>query len=149
MKGSFEEQMTSLIQAVGGKPILTQNEARAHLNAPRSMEPGTDSLEPPANIAGGEMGARQNEAEPAAVNAIVRSNLERQQARLEKVPVSERADLFARTLTRWDKELTQDLQPLFGDKAERFATSVNGQTLAMLNAGKYAEAFAADRVSTE
>jgi HK97 family phage portal protein len=140
LKGSFEEQMTSLTVATGGKPLMTQNEARSRVNLPSSTEEGTDSLEPPANIAGGAMGEEDvvegEVVEPAArTAAMIRANHQRQEARLAKLPESERAPFFAKTITRWDKELADDLRPLYGDAADRMAGIINGERLATLNAG--------------
>jgi HK97 family phage portal protein len=145
LKGSFEEQMSALTTATGGKPIATQNEARARLNWPRSSEPGTDSLEPPANIAGNrveEPEAGERQPDEAAVAAAVRANWQRQMARLSKEPESARAAFFAKTIERWDKELTEDLAPFYGEEASRIASKVNGETLALLNHG--ADPFARD-----
>lgn len=139
LKGSFEEQMTSLITATGGKPILTQNEARAHINKPQSSEPGADSLEPPANVAGKNPDTPADEQLEDATEAaatVIRANFQRQEARLLKLPEKERAAFFAKTIGRWDAELASDLAPIYGDAAPRMASTVNGQTLALLNAGK-------------
>lgn len=139
MEGSFEEQTGSLLKSTGGKPILTQNEARAKLNLPKSDEPGADSLEPPANIQGNrsEMDVdaptgRNSETARAAVQA----SWQRQQARLRKLPEEERAPFFSRTIGRWDDELARDLSTVYGDESTRIASIVNGETLALLNAGK-------------
>lgn len=138
LEGSFEEKTASLLKSTGGKPILTQNEARAKLNLPKSEEPGADSLEPPANIQGNRSDvdhAERDITDPVAAMAAVRASFHRQEARLSKLPEAERAVFFAKTLGRWDAELASDLRATYGDEATRIASVINGETLALLNAG--------------
>lgn len=138
LKGSFEEQVNSLRIGTGGKPLITQNEGRARLNLPKSTDEGTDSLAPPANIAGGSM-ALSGDADPDGAAEAVRAHLARQDARLAKLPEGERAAFFARTIERWDRELAADLRPFLGDDAEREASKINGEALARLNGEPHAE----------
>jgi len=58
----------------------------------------------------------------------------RQQARLAKLPATERSVAFCLNLDRWNRELTTDLTPLVGEQAARLAREANDATLATLRA---------------
>jgi HK97 family phage portal protein len=145
LKGSFEEQTEALSTAIGRKPLMTQNEGRARVNLPRSDEPGADSLEAPANIMGGnEQPAEKaepiepDEGSRQAAAAVIRAHWGRQAARLAKVPPDDQGSTFAAKLMRWNRELSDDLTPILGDRAEPIAAAVNLRTFTMLNAGQAA-----------
>jgi HK97 family phage portal protein len=140
LKGTFEEQTNSLRVATGGKPIMTQNEGRARLNMPKSTEEGTDSLEPPANIAGGSLDRMDDRSEgnPDVAVAAVRASWARQETRLAKMPEAERSEFFSRSIDRWDRELAADLSLVYPEGCDRMASAINGETLRLLNAGQSA-----------
>lgn len=146
LKGSFEEQASSL-QALVGRPIMTANEGRARLNLPRDSDPASDKLAlqqggPAANDPT-KQGARQlppaPDAEPddearAQVIDIIGSTRVRQHARLAKHDVTERPDVFRADVHRWNRELADDLIPLVGAAAHDYAVIANAQMLARLKA---------------
>lgn len=153
LQGSFEEQTQALRTAVGGKPIMTQNEARAKLNLPQSQSEGTDDLD--SQVQGAAVptdGGRpedpdavrkqpeRNRAEQFSV--VLRGLFSRQQQRLAKVAIGERASAF--DVRRWTNELAADLAPL-GDEAMawKLAGGVNYETMLLLQAGS--DAFTAAR----
>lgn len=145
MAGSFEEQAQSLSLAVG-KPYMKVNEARAVRNLPRDEDPESDRIAPQqggpsdATAHPTEKPARMftrpdDESDPdaAAVAPILHAARLRQQARLGKVPIAERATTFYEQLDRWNRELAQDLTPIVGaDKAMALAHQANAATLTTL-----------------
>lgn len=146
LKGSFEEQALSL-QALVGRPIMTPNEGRARLNLPAmTNDPTADQLARPLNQTTGS--GTPSLPPPEALEPLVRRAWMRQRAALEKVPVTDRAAAFDRR--RWDRELAEDLRPVFEAhgvpdaprEAWVMATAINRDTVARLMQGAV-EAFEA------
>jgi HK97 family phage portal protein len=163
LKGSFEEQTSSLRVAVG-RPFMTANEARARLNLPHLDDPSADAL---AAQQGGPAAPPLEESVPPSsaaaeatvtapplvappvlaptpvlVAAIVQAALARQALRLEKLPVALRAD--ALNPDRCTTELAADLTPLLGrEVAQGYAARVTDQTYVSLV--EHRDAFAPDR----
>lgn len=149
LRGSFEEQATSL-QTLVGRPVVTVNEARGRLNLPSiKNDPTCDRVASPLNMT-------TNPAATPALGAhytapVIRDTWRRQAARLAKVPVEDRARAFDRD--RWDRELAADLDQLYrtagapralaARESAALATTVNADTLSLLVAGE--EAFSAAR----
>lgn len=132
MKGSFEEQASSLQTSVGA-PWLTRNEARARMNLPQ-VEDG-DALVTPLNVLVGGQASPTNSAPKAA--PTIRDAAEREIAKasraLAKAATVPQRDKIAEVLRgffdrqgkavlsrigagedwwdakRWDDELTEDL----------------------------------------
>ena len=139
MAGTLEEQAQS-IQLSTGRPWRTVNEARALQNLPRIDDPELDTVAPqqggPASS-----GAPTPEDTPSpdstkpshavAVGPVIQAAQSRQQARIGKLPITERAAAF--DLDRWNRELAQDLTPLLGSvEAARVASAINAESLARL-----------------
>jgi HK97 family phage portal protein len=158
LKGSFEEQATSIFQLVGG-PVMTRNEGRARLNLPRLDDAGADRLVTPLNVR--DTPSAMPDAPPAAAAptaeqwaAPVRACWQRQAARLQKEPVAERANRFDQR--RWTRELAADLQRLFvaagcadadaDRRAVEMASVINQETWERLAGGR--DPFPADRPVT-
>lgn len=144
MAGSFEEQAQSLQVAVG-KPWMKVNEARAKVNLPRDEAPESDEIAPqqggpsdatahPAQKPAPMMtpAGDDNEADARVAPVLRRARL-RQQARLAKLPIAERASTFFADLDRWNRELAADLTPILGAEAAAIqAAQANGATLTEL-----------------
>lgn len=136
MKGSFEEQATSL-QVLVGRPIMTANEGRARLNLPRIDDPSADSLAaqqggPSSNVV---MSAPPigDQTTAARVALVLDATARRQRAKLEKLPVSERAPALLAAQARWTRELAADLAPILrSEDALRCATVHHERLLATL-----------------
>jgi len=159
LKGSFEEQGASL-QRLCGRPIMTGNEGRARLNLPSikddptmdevmfSMNTTSPSGNPPATPTDQPLTPDGEEPPPPLPGAVVlRPVVEaawgRQRARLEKVPPDQRPAAF--DIARWDRELADDLEPLYratGCVADppaaalALASSINTETLRRLVMGE-------------
>jgi HK97 family phage portal protein len=143
MKGSFEEQASSLTQAVG-RPYMTANEARARLNLPSHDNPTADDL---ADVAPGQGQAFGGDRQPAdqATAQSLRTALEafvpRQVARLQKDAADERAAKFNHA--RWSRELAADIRSaggpsftsVWGEDADRVASIINSETWSLLEDG--------------
>jgi len=130
MKGSFEEQATSL-QALVGRPIMTANEGRARLNLPRIDDASADALAPqqggPANVhLAAPVGA---EAATANVAHVLDATAKRQRAKLEKLPVADRATALAAARERWTRELAADLAPFLRPEDAHRAAAVHYERL--------------------
>lgn len=144
LRGSFEQQATSLSAAVG-RPYMTANEARARLNL-TSLGGDADQLVTPLNVlAGGQASPRDSAPPPKALKAAgdtydttqlrerlrhvevwrakLKAFFERQRAVIVgKLPKGRK--VAASTLwdgARWDRELTDDLLALSTDTAGKFA----------------------------
>ncbi len=136
LAGSFEEQATGLQLAVG-KPWMKVNEARAIQNLPRDEDPESDRV---AAQQGGPSTrttspAADDDATAARADSIIAAHRARQQARLNKVPEEDRADLFEQKFTRWTTELANDLASVVGAaEASIRAKRTNQRTLSVLRA---------------
>ncbi len=143
MAGTPEERAQS-IQLSTGRPWRTVNEARALENMPRIDDPKLDTV---AEQQGGPAAAAAPAEpdpvpftptpKPAAgavdVAPVIQAAQARQQARLQKLPIADRAAAF--DLDRWNAELTADLTPLVGaETAAGLANAWNLDTLARLDA---------------
>lgn len=147
MAGTPEERAQS-IQLSTGRPWRTVNEARALENLPRIDDPDLDTVAPQQ---GGPSDATANPpdqpaaASPPADNAaaddeanrliapVLHAARLRQQARLQKLPVAERASAFFADHERWTRELTADLTPLIGaEAAAQRAVDANAAMFAAL-----------------
>lgn len=142
MKGSFEEQATSLQTAVGA-PWLTRNEARARQNLPQVD--GGDELVTPLNVLVGGQASPTDSAPKAASAAapgrrisskaraadsyqakheeIVRAFFRRQASAVQS-RIGAKADADWWDETRWDKELAGDLFALAVMTSKSVAKSV-------------------------
>lgn len=130
MKGSFEEQATSLQTAVGA-PWLTRNEARARQNLPQ-VDGGDDLVTPLNVLVGGQ--SSPTDSAPKATQRGIKSDEATRNLRLIKARTTEQhskklaellANFFARQskavlsaigaggdwwdAERWNKELSGDL----------------------------------------
>lgn len=123
MKGSFEEQATSLQTAVGA-PWLTRNEARARQNLPQVD--GGDLLVTPLNVLTGGQASPTDSAPKAAPQSGVRSKARaaetyvtkheqvlrdffKRQAAVIKSRLGAKSEGDWWDAERWDKELAGDL----------------------------------------
>ena len=104
MKGSFEEQATSLQTAVGG-PWLTRNEARARQNLPQ-IEGGDELITPLNVLIGGQASPTDSPGKSDALTSVLAAFFARQgnavKARLGDKAATWDAD-------RWQRELLADL----------------------------------------
>lgn len=143
LKGSFEEQASSLATLIG-RPIMTANEGRARVNLPRVDDPTADQL---AAQQGGPATVPPTDAPPndavlpaddtadaRAAETIIRHVWDRQSSHLSKLTPEARAAAFDHA--RWTRELTLDLTPLLGRAARVLATRINDVTYALLRDGK-------------
>jgi HK97 family phage portal protein len=144
LKGSFEEQTSSLRVSVG-RPFMTANEARARLNLPRiTDDPTADEL---AAQQGGPAGSGAPMVTSGAVAVddsvaqVVRASWERQASRINKLPRHARADAF--DVERAICELAEDLAPMLGDRAVGYAGRIAAETYMLLADG--GDAFADGR----
>jgi HK97 family phage portal protein len=144
LKGSFEEQTSSLRVSVG-RPFMTANEARARLNLPRiADDPTADQL---AAQQGGPAGSGAPMVASAAVPVddtfarIVRASWERQASRVNKEPRHARAEAF--DVERAICELAEDLGPILGARAVGYAGRIAAETYKLLADG--GDAFAESR----
>jgi len=139
LKGSFEEQATSLL-AMTGRPVMTGNEGRSRINLPRitddpsmdevAEQQGGPSAHAPAALAPADDSAA---ATAAQVALVLNATAQRQRAKLARLPVADRADAFALACNRHDLELATDLRPfLDATEARRVATNANAATLSRL-----------------
>lgn len=155
LKGSFEEQATSLQQLVG-RPIMTANEGRARLNLPSTDDPQDDELAPqqggpaaapgvppvvdPAPGSGGkdEVPVDDEEEIDGRIQPVLLAHRARQTARLEKLPIGDRPAAFAAQLARWTRELAEDLTAVYHEagthaiNAVALAQHENAATLSRL-----------------
>lgn len=145
LAGTPEDRATSMRIAIGG-PWRSRNEGRALDNLPRVDDPAFDIPLPqqggPSDATAhpekpAPMFTRPHDPDPAEDNQIAAPVLHaarlRQQARLAKLPIAERAEAFVADLDRWNRELTADLTPIVGpDQAATRASQANTATLAHL-----------------
>lgn len=146
LAGTPEERAGSMQVSIG-RPWRTVNEGRALDNLPRIADPTLDTVAPQQ---GGPSDATANPgAAPApmmtrpgdgggggtaaAIAPILHAARLRQQARLGKLPIAERADAFHADLARYTRELAADLTPVLGaEEAAEQAHQANVATLAQL-----------------
>jgi len=138
LAGTPEERALSMQVSIG-RPWRTVNEGRALDNLPRIDDPELDTVAPQQ---GGPSDAtaqpKKAQAQPsddptAALAPIVRAHRKRQDARLLKLPVDDRADAFAQDLARWNQELAADIAPLVGAaQAWQIAAKVNADRIVEL-----------------
>jgi HK97 family phage portal protein len=151
LKGSFEEQAAS-IRSLVGRPIMTANEGRARLNLPAiTDDPTADALALPLNTGTGTQAGEPTPVPAAATVPVIRRTWMRQRARLDKLPIEERAHGFE--VDRWNRELAAELEPLYravgydeadaAHQAAALAATINGDTLQLLVAGE--QAFSSGR----
>jgi HK97 family phage portal protein len=160
LKGSFEEQTNALRVAVG-RPFMTANEARGRLNLPSmkddesadqlaaqqggtgmTLEPRTTEPGASAPNAAIDLRTFQSGSESAQVYSIVRTAWDRQEKRLGKLPLDERA--AALDFDRCTRELATDLAALLGpEEAMVYAARTTDDTYTLLLNGE--DAFAASR----
>ena len=132
LAGTPEERAQSLSLAVG-RPWRTVNEARALENLPRIDDADLDTVAPqqggpsdatarPGGAAARPAAARRDDPDDEdeddeATARVLHSFRLRQQARLARVPVVERAATFFDQRARWTRELARDLAPTLGAAA--------------------------------
>jgi HK97 family phage portal protein len=146
LAGTPEERANSMQVSIG-RPWRTVNEGRALDNLPRIDDPELDTVAPQQ---GGPATNPASEPKPAkgmvrtddttddgadnvAIAPILHAARLRQQARLGKLPIAERAGAFLEDLPRWNRELAADLTPIVGaDQAVTQARQANDATLTQL-----------------
>jgi HK97 family phage portal protein len=141
LAGTPEDRANSMQVSIG-RPWRTVNEGRALDNLPRIDDPELDTVAPqqggPAAGAAPDPDAAPVPPTPTPtasvdVAPVIQAAQARQQARLQKLPITDRAAAF--DLDRWNTELTADLTPLLGaDAAAGLANTWNLDTLARLEA---------------
>ena len=141
-EGTFEEKLGALQSAAGG-PILTRNEARAHLNLPaltggerlivplnvitNSQEPQLFTYEPPQlKSAPTKYKAAPNEEEAAEIADVYRAFFRRQRnAVLPRIGAEKKRGRFKADgwwdEDRWNRELSDALYPVALDQCTRQA----------------------------
>ena len=141
LAGTPGERATSMQVSIG-RPWRTVNEGRALDNLPRIDDPELDTVAPQQ---GGPSDATAHPGAPdpgetaTAIAPVLHAARLRQQARLAKLPASERASAFFADLDRWNRELAADLTPIAGaEEADRLATATNQATLTHLLAAEAA-----------
>jgi HK97 family phage portal protein len=122
LAGTPDERASSMQISIG-RPWRTVNEGRALDNLPRIDDDELDTVAPqqggpsdatahPTNKPA-PMFTRPDDPDPGDENLVVAPVLHaarlRQQARLGKLPIAERASTFVGQLERWTRELTDDL----------------------------------------
>ena len=120
LKGSFEEQASSL-QTLVGRPVMSVNEGRGRLNLRSTDDPEDDKVAKPLNMSGALPGVPppvDDAEEEEAAAQVLETTTERITARLAKVPVSQQWAVF--DADRWSRELVDDLTPIVG--ADRAVT---------------------------
>lgn len=158
LQGSFEER-ASVMQSSVGAPWLTRNEARAMLNLPaidggdelvtplnvltggqaspndvEGVESGYNSAEVEVKSAGVRLKAAPMDSDAEEIAATLRKFFKRQSRsiipRLEK---ARKADDFPEwwDAERWERELAEDLQPIF----QRQAVKKGRETIAQARLG--------------
>jgi HK97 family phage portal protein len=140
LKGSFEEQATSLHTLVG-RPLMTANEGRARLNLPRDEDPSSDELAaqqggPSAlsNDPGDPIPAAADPTASANVALVLDAAVRRMRGKFARLTVAERPAAFLTARPRWQKDLAVDLAPfLNADEAQRIAATTADRTLAGLH----------------
>lgn len=141
LKGSFEER-ASIMQSAVGAPYMTRNEARADFNL--SPIAGGDELIVPMNVNDGvsnpevdqeqsapepepekepvkmrrkaeavRIKARASRAEEDRTAEVIRKNIKRQAASVKPKIGAGTEDFW--DAERWDKELSEDLEPVLAD----------------------------------
>lgn len=147
LAGTPEDRANSMQVSIG-RPWRTVNEGRALDNLPRIDDPELDTVAPQqggpsdATAHPGEKpapmftrpGDSTDDAEAQLVAPVVHAARLRQQARLGKLPIAERATTFYEQLDRWNRELAEDLTRagIDADQALRLATRANTATLTTL-----------------
>lgn len=147
MAGTPEDRANSMKISIGG-PWRTRNEGRALDNLPRIDDPAMDTVlpqqggpsdataqpaDPPAKGMVRTDDGEPDDADAIAVTPILQAHRTRQQARLDKLPATERASAFFADLDRWNQELARELTPFIGaERARRRATQANASTLTTL-----------------
>lgn len=148
LAGTPEERAASLQMAVG-RPWRTVNEARSLENLPRIDDDELDTVAPqqggpsdatvhperatPPTFQPPDDESDADEPDATAIAPVLHAARLRQQARLGKLPIAERAAAFFRDFDRWNRELAQDLTPIVGaEKAAHLAVTANGTTLTRL-----------------
>lgn len=147
LAGTPEERAASLRLAIG-RPWRTVNEGRALENLPRLDDPELDTVAPqqggPSDATANPPPATDASAPPpppaddttdteAQIAPILHAARLRQQARLSRVDVVERAATFYDQIGRWNEELAADLTPILGaDQATMRAKAVNDAVMRTL-----------------
>jgi HK97 family phage portal protein len=139
LAGTPQERAAS-IQLSTGRPWRTVNEARALENLPRIDDPELDTVAPqqggPATntdaTPDNQPATDEDAIDSAAVATVLQASQARQRSKLEKVDEDSRAEAFRADLSRWNRELADDLRPLIGHDAERVSRETNARTLAQL-----------------
>lgn len=131
LAGTPEERAQSMQISIG-RPWRTVNEGRALDNLPRIDDSDLDTVAPqqggPSDATAhpterpAPMFTRPDEptddgGDNAAIAPILHAARLRQQARLGKLPIGERATAFSAQIDRWNRELAVDLTPLLGPEA--------------------------------
>jgi len=136
LAGTPEERAISMQVSIG-RPWRTVNEGRALDNLPRIDDPELDTVAPqqggPADATARPKKTPPTDDTTAAMAPIVQSHRARQDARLSKLPVDDRAEAFSQDLGRWTRELAADIAPIVGaGQAAHIAAKVNAERLAQL-----------------
>lgn len=147
LAGTPEDRANSMQVSIG-RPWRTVNEGRALDNLPRLDDPELDTVAPQqggpsdATAHPGDKPAPMftrpedddEEEEARTVAPVLHAARLRQQARLGKLPIAERATAFYEQFDRWNRELAQDLTRagIDADRATSLATQANTATLRKL-----------------
>jgi len=143
LAGTPEERASSMQISIG-RPWRTVNEGRALDNLPRIDDPDLDTVAPQqggpsdATAHPGQAPPMMTKPDPNPADAtdvapVLHAARLRQQARLAKLPIAERATTFYTDLDRWNRELAADLTPMVGAEAALLhANQANAATLTQL-----------------
>jgi HK97 family phage portal protein len=150
LAGTPEERAESIHQSTG-RPWRTVNEARALENLPRIDDEELDTVAPqqggpsdasaqprrttpPTSRPPADDETDDDDPDARTVAPVLQAARLRQQDRLQKLPILERATAFFADLDRWQTELTADLTPIVGpEEARRLALEANVAMFAQLD----------------
>lgn len=114
LKGSFEEQARS-IQSLTGRPVLTADEARALLNRPAMGGDAAQLITPLNVLIGGQASPQDSAPPPKQVEEVLQKHFDRQQKMVLSRLGAGRDVKTLISLSRWNDELTRDLQKIGAD----------------------------------
>jgi HK97 family phage portal protein len=114
LKGSFEEQARS-IQSLTGRPVLTADEARALLNRPAMGGDAAQLITPLNVLIGGQASPQDSAPPPKMVEEVLQKHFDRQQKMVLSRLGAGRDVKTLISLSRWNDELTRDLQQIGAD----------------------------------
>lgn len=116
LQGSFEER-ASVIQSSVGAPWMTRNEARAMLNLPL-IDGGDELVTPLNVLTGGQASPNDVAGVESGYNAIAPKVKAAEGVRLKGSPTDDDADEIAETLSRFFKRQSRSIIPKLGKSAK-------------------------------